>query len=427
MHPEKLSSPDPEEVREEAQKLGEQQREKTFIERHFSEYQTRETNIPGKEIPRGEVFRFERGQLYKAYMNLRKQIREAESRGEDITSKKALLKEMRERAKDIETDLDELNGQFYENLKDVDIETEFGHFTVPVTVLDLKKDSEGETIDSQEDKRVPYIFLAGIATNVHQNAALPLAMALKGHRVYITTQPEQPSVKKPDNFGELLSKSKDLRIHAAIAKEIIKTIGLTDVNVVGYSTGATTALELAADSEVTQINDLTVIEPLGIKEKGIVNLGMELGLVQGGRTMLSAESRMKGMAQGSKEGQGSMPLFWETAKIISKKQFPPEKLADMNFRGRFQVWMGKDSSIMDTKLAKSVFGEAEVLRLNHDPSANPLEFYEVGSSDHLWPLTNALGLARMLDQEKPEEQVTKVKISELENSATLGIIKDIKK
>ena len=90
---------------------------KTFSEKHFAEVQTREAGLRGAKNPeqtRGEVFRFERGQILKGYKILREQIRDAKERGEDTTKKKEFLKEIRGRAKVLEKNLDELERQYYE-------------------------------------------------------------------------------------------------------------------------------------------------------------------------------------------------------------------------------------------------------------------------------------------------------------------------
>ena len=76
--------------------LEEKFKKKSFFERHFAEFQTRKVPIKGAENPeemRGETFRFERGQILKAYKILREQIRDAQVSGEDATEGKNLLKE----------------------------------------------------------------------------------------------------------------------------------------------------------------------------------------------------------------------------------------------------------------------------------------------------------------------------------------------
>ncbi|MDP1890047.1 MAG: alpha/beta hydrolase, partial [Gemmatimonadaceae bacterium] len=240
---------EPDNFPEAKESLEKEFRKKTFSEKHFAEVQTREAPLRGAENPeqtRGEVFRFERGQILKGYKILREQIKDAKERGEDTTEKKGLLKEIRNRAKVLEKNLDELERQYYENVKTVEIETEFGKFSVPVVELDLRKKEDKEL---EEDKRTPYFLLGSVATNYHQTAALSMGLALEGERVLVPAWPEQAIVKRPDNFGELLKQQEGLELHKQYSKQIIKQMGLEKVNLMGYSMGAAVALELAQDKD----------------------------------------------------------------------------------------------------------------------------------------------------------------------------------
>lgn len=420
-------NPESDQIKQEAADLEGKLSEKTFGERVVSEYQTKKSKVRGTELERGAAFRFERGQIYKGYKILRTEIREAEKRGEDTTSKKKLLEKIRERARVMERDLDELNRQFYENVRDVEIETEFGRFTVPVVELDLKKDKDGKEINPEEDDRIPDVFLGGIATQAHQSACFSMARALDGHKVYVPMNPEQPAVKKPANFSETLGKQPDLRIHAEIAKKIIENLGLERFNLLGHSTGATTILEMAKDPELKGLNDLVSMEPLGLQNMGLLRLGIGFGL-KGGlkQTMLSSEARIKTMSQGAPEGQGELGLFARTANILSKKHFSPEDFAEVSLTGSFQVWIGTESPIVDNKIAGKFFTEMEALRQERNPGVKKSKLYKVAGADHVFAMTHPLGLSEIIDGEKPDEQVIKVKKKDLQNSAMARILKGIK-
>lgn len=217
---------------------------KTFTEKHFAESQTREAPLRGAknaEQTRGEAFRFERGQIFKAYKILRAQINEADERGEDTKEKKELLDKIRTEAEIMENNLDELERQYYENGKIIEIETEFGKFSVPVAELDLKK---GEYSESEKDERTPYFLLGSVAQNYHQMAAFSMGLALNGEKVLVPTWPEQ-AASRPDNFGEQLKRQGDLKIHKEYAKKTIEALGLEKINLVGYSMGGAVSLELA--------------------------------------------------------------------------------------------------------------------------------------------------------------------------------------
>ncbi len=404
-------------VQKEAEKLSRDVSQKTAGEEYISEYQTRKSKIRGTEIERGAAFRFERGQIYKAYKILRADIREAKEGSGDTTSKKELLRTIREKAKATEKDLDELNRQFYENAKDIEIETEYGKFTMPVVELDLRKD-----IDPSEDKRTPYVFLGGIGSDAIKGAAFSMALALHGHKVYATQQPEQPCVKKPENFRQILAEQGDMKIHAAIAKQTIRNLGLENINLVGWSTGATTALEIACDPDFKSINDLIALEPLGFEAKGLPKLAKEAAIKLPLAAFPYSETRIKGFAQGAEAGQADLALMFETGKILSKKLLSPERMSKINPKGRFQVWMGTRSSYTNVRVSENVLSKTEELRQENNPGASPLEIYEVSGSDHFLPLVNALGLVETMSQERPDKSITKIKKSDLKNSAVQEIL-----
>jgi hypothetical protein len=410
---------------EDVEKLSEQLQKKSFKERVFSEFQTRKTTIEGSknedetntaEIKRGETFRFERGQIYKAYTLLRKEIHDIEKRGEDATSKRELLKKIREGAAMMEQKLDELNRQYYENIQTVEVKTKYGDFGVPVVELDLEGRNE---LDEKEE--VPTFLIGGVATNYHQSAALSMALALDGRKVFVPTYPEQDSVKRPDNFKEILQKD-GLDMQAEIVKEIIKKMRLYKVNIIGYSMGTAVTMQMALDPEFNVINDLTLLEPMGIEDKGLARIVMEFAGIGAVYTLFSSEQKIKGFRQGSDEDKGNLGFLVEDGKILSKKSFGPETLKNLHPQGRFQVWVGTKSPLVDDRVAEKIFTETEALRQADNPIGSPLEFYKVEGGDHTWPLTGALGLSKMMQQEK---SVDIVHIDDFENSAMARMLKDI--
>ena len=135
----------------------------------------------------------------------------------------------------LEKKLDELERQYYENGKIIDIDTKFGKFSAPVVELDLRSQEEKEK--QENEQRPPYFILGSVAQNYHQMAAFVSGLALNGERVLVPTWPEQ-AASRPDNFGELLKKQGDLEIHKEYAKKIIQALGLEKINLVGYSMGA---------------------------------------------------------------------------------------------------------------------------------------------------------------------------------------------
>ncbi len=399
---------------------------KNLTEKHFSEFQTREAPIRGAKNPektRGEVFRFERGQIFKAYKILRAQIEKARKMGEDTTEKKNLLKEIRGRAIILEKSLDELECQYYENIKTVEVATKFGKFSVPVVELDLREKG-GEK--SEKDERIPYFLLGSVATNFHQTAALSMGLALEGERVLVPAWPEQSMVGRPENFGELLKQQESLKLHKEYAKQTIKAMGLERFNLMGYSMGGAVSLELAQDDDFQGIQDLIVIEPPGLEKKGLVGMGKDFMIKEGLlKTFPYSEARIKTFLQGNRDNTGSLGMLIEDGRILSKKYFDAQKLGNIMPNGRYELWVGTKSSITDVETAEKVFLEAEDLRKQQDPEASPIEIHTIEGGTHGWPCMNSIGFSRLLKEGKPKEQVTTVELSELENSGMERILEEI--
>jgi len=115
------------------------------------------------------------------------------------------------------------------------------------------------------------------------------------------------------------------------------------------------------------------------------------------------------------------------ANIISKKLFSPEKLSRIKPKGRFQVWLGTQSPIINKEATEDALSEAEEIKMEKDPKASPLEVYEVKGGDHYWPVKHSFGLAELMAKEKPKDQITSVKTADLKGSAMSAILEDIEK
>ena len=64
-------------------------------------------------------------------------------------------------------------------------------------------------------------------------------------------------------------------MEADIVKEIIKKMRLKKVNIVAFSMGTAIAMKMATDPEFNVINDLTLLEPMGIEDKGFPRIATE--------------------------------------------------------------------------------------------------------------------------------------------------------
>lgn len=398
---------------------------KSLSERVIAEYQTRGAPIRGyPRKTRGEVFRYERGQILKAYKILRRQILDTKKAGEDATGKKNLLQEIRGRAKILGKNLDDLNRQYHESVRSVEIETRLGKFSVPVVELDLR----GGEAARGEDKRIPYLLLGTVATNYHSTAALSMSLALEGERVLVPSWPEQAIVGRPADFAEKLGQQQDLSFHKEYAKQTIKSLSLERMKLMGCSMGAAVALKLAQDRDMPEIENLIVIEPPGLERKSAAKLAKDFVLEEGVMKALPySEARIKTFLQGGRESTdspGFLGSLVDDGRIIANTRFNAGELATVAPKGRYEVWVGTKSSITDVEQTKKLFGKAQELREQQNPSAPPIEVHVIEGGTHSWPFMNSIGFARLL-KTMPRERATTTKLSDLENSGMAAILKDL--
>jgi len=417
-----------EELNKARDELKNQFNKKSLAEKFVAEYQTRESKGSIRSIERGESTRYERGQIYKAYKILRKEIREAEKNGERVMGKRELLGEMRSRAKEVEADLDEVERQLKENVQMVDVETSDGKFSMPVAVLDLKKPEAG---DGKKDDRVPYVFWGGIRANEQMDGCAMMAMALTGKKIYHVAHLEQKDVKKPENTREIVGQRGDFGLQAEITEKVAEAMDLEKFNLMGYSTGASVALETAIrmskEGTSGKINDLIVIEPLGLEKLGILKLGYNFGIKEGllNLSILErAEAGIKVMRQGGKTNKEDAKFSWlTTAPILAKKHFDANNLSSIKIGGKMQWWLGGRSPVTNSELTKQVAKEVA----ENNPNLRQ-EVNVVKGATHSILNMNALGLAHEFSGDRGGRnlEIRDINRKDLANSATSFIIKNIK-
>ena len=417
-----------EEIKKAQEELKEKFSQKSPEEKK-SEYQTRESKGKIRSIERGESTRYERGQIYKAYKILRKDIQEAEKDGERAVGKRELLGEVRSKAKEVEADLDEAERQLTENIQMVDVETSEGKFSMPVAVLDLKKRETNEKGERKDD-RVPYVFWGGIRANEQMDGCAMMAMALAGHKIYHITHLEQGDVKKPEGTRGIVANRGDFSLQGEITEKVIDALKLEKFNLMGYSTGASVVLEAAirmSENRTSEkINDMVVIEPLGLEKMGILKLAYNFGIKEAMINLRreKAESDIKVMRQGGKTNKEDAKFSWlTTAPILSKKHFDADRLSKIKIGGKLQWWLGGNSPITNRKLTEQV--------LNNVAEKNPdinQELNIVEGATHSMLNMNALGLAQEFGKEKLVSNSASPRIlnrKDLANSAVKSIIEGI--
>ncbi|OGL60454.1 hypothetical protein A3H10_00085 [Candidatus Uhrbacteria bacterium RIFCSPLOWO2_12_FULL_46_10] len=382
---------------------------------------THESRVPGTEHRRELTTRWHRGELYRVLRDLRREAVRAKKSGGDVASTKERLNDFYKVERQISRELDELNRQLNDNVAQVEIETsEIGHHSLPVVTLDLHPPREGE-----KDDRVPTMFLGGIATSPYQQFELASALALSGQRVHCFTYPEHSTAEASSDWIKRLQADGTYRLHAAALKETIKQLGLERVNLVGLSMGGGIALEAASDPEFADhIEDLIVLEPVGLEEKSLVALGRDfVGKQVLGRTLLNPEGAVKSWRQGDSRGGAAGEAMQADIDILRRRQITSEKLKAIHPQGRYVVAMGTKSPMVDAKSVTQEFLEAEPTRRAAYVKDAPLEILQVQSRDHSWPLVHALGLARWLSEPRHgDARITTIDEADLEHSTASFIL-----
>ena len=386
---------------------------KALIESGHSISSTRETQIPGTDISRGIVERFERGELFRSYTRFKRDIKAAEKQGKDATSLREEFKEFREKSTDFKKKLDVLNRQFYPYPNDWDRvhvkDSKLGEHNIPVVTLDLHSSKEGEN-----DERTPYFLVPTYIANPYQVAFFAMSLALEGQRVHVMTYPEK--YKMSGSSPEWLDVVKDegrltLAPYAKLAEKIIDNMGLQSVNLVGTSMGAAVALEMAQDQEFSdKINDLIVVDPPSLVKRNsskyaLYDFGFKEGVIQA----LDREKRIKG-AQSERPDLGATMgrvggwfeahFLW--APMLAKAQITKEKISKINPKGKFQVWVGEESAVTG-EATKKVLLEAERQRRIELPDSQPMKLIVVKGAHHL-TLLSRLGVASVITQKQDSEE-----------------------
>lgn len=153
------------------------------------------------------------------------------------------------------------------------------------------------------------------------------------------------------------------------------------------------------------------------------DFALEEGII---KTMPFSERRIKTMNQGKREEVLNVGFLVDDCKILCKKCFDKNTLAKINPKGRYQLWVGTDSSIASSNVAKEVFLDAEKLREENNEEFSLVEIYTVNGGTHGWPLVNNIGFSKMMMREEaPQNQVTPIDLSTMESSVMAGILKGI--
>ncbi len=411
--------------------------------------ETRKTTVPDRRkkeekrekpiqpVERGYVFRFERAEItrvLKVFKSLPErrallqQIERAKRRQEDPESHIKALREFDARFRsgvtELERNLDILNRQFYDNEQRVTVTDSEGRVhEVSVITLDLHPPKDGE-----KDTRVPIVRIPSFLSNAHNDAALSRTLAL-GHKVVIPTFSENPMSIAPKGWLETLTSDGTFRPTAEIMEKVIQALGIEEFDLYGTSRGAAVALQMAIDlSSVIKysklkIRKLIAIEPTGIIPKKIPKQLFDFGVVEGIRSTVNAENRIKSVISQPFPTVSEPVSPIKLAPSLSRQQFTLEDLVGIGDVDEFQIWLGGKSAITGRKTLDAVL-KARELRIASRPNEPALKVVVVDEVGHDFPFVYAEGVVdHSIGEDAPKEGVTYLNSKELDNSAVRNLIR----
>ena len=385
---------------------------------------TREVPLPHVEGEhRDPAFRFERGQIWNAYQYLRRWIQDDKVLGRDPEKWQDILKKLRDEAHKLERQLDILNAQVAKPVETVEIDSiESGKHKVPVYKIDLR-DPESK----EPDNRVPYFYCGTYLSNVEHNAELLMALALDGHVIYTVPNPERQHVESPADWKNRLEDENSFGPHAAYYSEVMKKLfggkeGDKEVDLMGYSMGASVALELASNPGDLHLRDVIAMEPVGFEQKSVGKMMWDFGIRQGAlTTLVNEEATDKSFVWPWKERVGvKKGADGPVNKIVSGKHFDAQKVAGSKLSGKLKVVLAENSPVSSPKLAQSALVDAKAAN-----DTLPLNVYMMKGGHHGSPSIQTLGLMESMKQE-PIGLVTELDTDKLDNSAVLLLLRRIK-
>jgi hypothetical protein len=407
---------------------------KALIRRGYFIRSTRETQIPGTEINRGIVERFERGELYKGYMQFKREIEEMENSGVNSDAEKARFKQFREQSTDFKKKLDLLNRQFYPYPDDqnkwdtVHIEDdELGKHDIPVVTLDLYPPKEGV-----EDKRTPYFMVPMYLANPYQAAFFAMSLALQGEKVHVMTYPEKYMMSGSDrkDWLERVRQDGTLRPFVKLSEKIIDGLNLSEVNLIGTSMGAPIVLEMASDSEFAgKVKDVIVVDPPSLVKKGEWHFLFDFLAGSAPSVLFNREVKIKSALSERKDLEATSAGYRDViniyAPLLAKAQITPEIFSRIKPKGKFEIWIGGKSSVTGEKTKKAL-AQLERQRIALDSNSSPLSVIELEGARHQ-NLFATLGMASVITRhEPPQAKFTKIGFKELARNGAESILRDIR-
>jgi pimeloyl-ACP methyl ester carboxylesterase len=156
-------------------------------------------------------------------------------------------------------------------------------------------------------------------------------------------------------------------------------MNLDNFNLIGLSMGAPIVMEMASDPNFCRkINDLIAVDPPSIVDKSGKRLVFDFLIREGIPAALDPEQIVKSSFASHRPEMTVSMKGVETvvAPILGRAQITPEKIEQINPKGKFEVWTGGKSSITGNE-ARRILVEAEGKRRINHPDSSPMRVINV--------------------------------------------------
>lgn len=359
------------------------------------------------------AFEIEREYALLGYRACLELLNEAKARGENVMERKELRNLYHNQIILRQRDLKRLNQQLGER-RLIEVQSDLaGNHSIETCILDLHPENTN---------RIPHFLIGGIDSGIGHTSVLGGALAMLGEKVIMMAYPEQRSCIRPPDWARRLLQADNFSLHASVLTEVMRTFG-DKFNLWGFSMGGGIALWAAAMMDTGMINNLTVLDPVGLTQKSLPRIGVDFFVIQGLRGMMDPATRAKSFHQTSGE-KVDLHLFLLGAEILRKQQIDVEMLSQIRPEGEFRMVLGVNSPLIKEQSIVQMLSESEDLRTGRG-EGSPLKLFRLHGADHMFPLTYSMGLARVLQMHQYENQVVDLNINTLERSVAQRVYGEI--
>ncbi len=348
---------------------------------------------------------------------------------------RSVLYDFAKEERKMQENLDKLDSQYRTNTVEVD-DGQGGK--IHAITLDLKEFSEGE-----EDERIPWIMIGGASSTDEQNAGLPMAMALQGHKVTVLTYPEQMKLQKGgEGRGPFEPLKNMVKKDLAIFKHAGKEIGYKKANFMGHSLGGAMVIAMASDptfASQIEIGNVLAVAPTGFEKRHTTAISLDF-VKEGKKLMKDPEAKVfldQGVVDANRPsgvgGEGALGLVkmaWDSlsgGRGAATKMIDGDVLAQSasNIKGDLEIWTSSEDKIIN---GNAIDETIQIAPLKSDNVSH----YNLQGGNHNSYFTEAFGFTRVREEEQQARHETQtpfigktVSASSLERSGAEYLFKQM--